>query len=235
MELLNKVSAAAVLSVAMTGVSVEAATYEVTFDAVWSAATHPNDIPGNPHFSPLVGGVHNAGVTFWETGGIASDGVEVMAESGAPTMLKGEVDAAVTAGTAGMSIVADGPVFSPGSKTVTFEATDTHSLLTLVTMIAPSPDWFLGVNSLDLKDGGGDWRTEIIVDLFAYDAGTDDGTNFLSDNIDVPVHNPISLLVGSSLDNEPALGTFTITLIPEPASFALMGVLGGLGLLSRKR
>ena len=35
------------------------ARYRVTFQATWSAETHPTNFPANPHFSGLVGATHN--------------------------------------------------------------------------------------------------------------------------------------------------------------------------------
>ena len=40
------------------------AEYTVTFDAAWSAATHPEDFPGKPHFSGLIGATHNGDLRF---------------------------------------------------------------------------------------------------------------------------------------------------------------------------
>ncbi len=48
------------------------ARYRATFRATWSQATHPDRFPSNPHFSPLVGATHGAGVRFWAAGDIAS-------------------------------------------------------------------------------------------------------------------------------------------------------------------
>lgn len=45
--------------------------------------------------------------------------------------------------------------------------------------IVPSPDWFVGIDSLDLCDGGR-WREQVVVDLHPYDAGTDSGFTFSS-------------------------------------------------------
>lgn len=47
--------------------------------------------------------------------------------------------------------------------------------------IIPSPDWFVGVDSLDLCDGD-HWREQVAVDLHPYDAGTDSGFTFSSPN-----------------------------------------------------
>ena len=54
---------------------VSSATYQVTFEATWSAATHPTDFPqdGLAHFSALVGATHNADVVFWASESAASE------------------------------------------------------------------------------------------------------------------------------------------------------------------
>src|SRR5687767_6322821 len=59
-----------------------AARYRVTFDASWSAETHPTDIPANAHFSGLIGGTHASAATFWQEGAVASEGIRLMAERG---------------------------------------------------------------------------------------------------------------------------------------------------------
>lgn len=45
--------------------------------------------------------------------------------------------------------------------------------------IVPSPDWFIGIDSLNLCDGD-HWKENISLDLFPYDAGTDSGFTFSS-------------------------------------------------------
>lgn len=47
--------------------------------------------------------------------------------------------------------------------------------------IVPSPDWFVGVDSLDLCDGDR-WREQVALDLHPHDAGTDSGFTFSSPN-----------------------------------------------------
>ena len=58
------------------------AAYTLTFQGAWTTAVTPDGVPGGAHFSRLVGAVHNAGVTFLASGGTASAGVELMAETG---------------------------------------------------------------------------------------------------------------------------------------------------------
>lgn len=47
--------------------------------------------------------------------------------------------------------------------------------------IVPSPDWFVGVDSLDLCEGGR-WKEQVVLDLYPHDAGTDSGFTFSSPN-----------------------------------------------------
>ena len=41
---------------------------------------------------------------------------------------------------------------SPGSTQFEFEVSRDYPLVTLVTMVAPSPDWFVGVSALSLRE-----------------------------------------------------------------------------------
>ena len=132
---------------------------------------------GGAHFSRLVGGVHNAAVAFLESGKTSSAGVEDMAEEGVWTGLRDEVLAA--APDALSSLSGDTGSISPtGSESLTATLTTEHPRVTLVTMIAPSHDWFVGVSGLALMDSGGRWLRSHVVSLYPWDAGTEDGTDF---------------------------------------------------------
>ena len=189
--------------------------YEVRFDAAWSRDTHPLDFPSTAHFSPLVGGTHTAGVTCWENGGIASAGIEVMAETGSTGPLRGEVVAAIASGDAFSSISGGGIGRSPGSASAAFQMQASHPLVTLVSMIAPSPDWFVGVSGLALYENQV-WRDEVAVPLVAYDSGTDRGATYRAGDADITPHVPISQLQDYAFADGTPLGTFTFSLIPPP-------------------
>src|SRR6185503_15666598 len=124
------------------------ARYRVTFDASWSAQSHPTDIPRNPHFSRLIGGTHRATVKFWEAGSLASEGIRLMAEQGRTSPLDTEVEAAIAGGHAQRVLVGDGIDRSPDRIVLDFEISRDFPLVTLVSMLAPSPDWFVGVSGL---------------------------------------------------------------------------------------
>ena len=49
-------------------------------------------------------------------------------------------------------------------------------------MLAPSPDWFVGIDSLDMCNSG-KWRESMNVTMLPpWDAGTEDGTAFSTNN-----------------------------------------------------
>ena len=200
------------------GVAVEA-TYRVTFDATWSAATHPVNFPSNPHFSPLVGAVHSEQAVFWERGQIASPGIEQMAETGGTANLLSEIETVINEGRALSSIRGGGIGTSPGATTVQVTVNQDYPLVTLVSMLAPSPDWFVGVNSLSLLDDNGDFSSAMTVDLRLYDSGTDSGSRFDSGNADLQPPLPIALVTSIATDSdfvngEPIVGSFQFEKIP---------------------
>jgi spondin N len=207
----SAVAAVILLNAALpAGAATPTAQYRVTFDAAWSQATHPAGFPANAHWSPLVGGTHNGSVSFWGAGQIASQGIEDMAELGATGPLAGEVTAAINAGTAASVILGGGISPSPGSTSVLFTIGSNHPLVTLVSMIAPSPDWFVGVSALPLFENG-DWVSSKTVTLWLYDAGSDSGTDYTSPNQDTNPQVPIALHTTLPGYNGVAMGTFTFT------------------------
>jgi hypothetical protein len=193
------------------------AQYQLTFEATWSAETHPTDFPGNPHFSGLIGAAHSSAVYLWKVGETASPGIKRMAELGAKSPLDGEVEALIASGDA-CSIISGGGINpSPGTVTVILVVTPDCPVVSVVTMIAPSPDWFVGVSGLSLFEDGA-WVELKVVDLFPYDAGTDSGASYAS--ADEPTDDPEAihrietepLTVDGSV---PPLGTFTFTRLED--------------------
>ena len=187
------------------------ARYRVTFQATWSAATHPEDFPSNPHFSGLIGGTHNASVTFWREGALATDGIKNMSERGSKTPLDREVEAAIAAGTAEHLLSGGSIPLSPASVDLEFEIGQAFPLVTLVSMVAPSPDWFVGVAGLVLFENG-QWVDERRIDLDPWDAGTDSGVTFTSPDLETMPRQPVSRIRTAPLS--PAgrvtpMGTFT--------------------------
>lgn len=213
------------------GVAQSTATYRVTFDATWSADTHPDDFPPNPHFSGLVGATHGAPASLWTPGELASDGIESMAETGGKALLLAEVDALIEANEAEFALSGGGIGVSPGAVVLEFTVTEAFPHVSLVSMLAPSPDWFVGTDGLDLREDG-EWAAERVVPLYVYDSGTDSGATYTAPDADTQPPEPIAqhtdppFLVDGSV---PPVGSFTFTLLgttateppPSSAAFAL--------------
>lgn len=191
------------------------ARYELTFQATWSEETHPTDFPRNPHFSGLIGAVHDASLRLWEVGQLASPGIKSMAETGAKSPLDAEINALIDGGSACTLISGGGINRSPGAVSVTFDVTPDCAWVSVVTMIAPSPDWFVGVSALPLLQEGM-WVAELVVPLLPYDAGTDSGASYASSNAP---SNPAEMIYAIETEplrsdgRVPAFGTFTFTRI----------------------
>ncbi len=187
------------------------ALYTITFTGAWTTAVTADGVPSGAHFSKLIGGVHNDEVAFLESGGTASPGVESMAEDGGTSSLRSEINAAG----ANRRSVLEGTSSSVGpTPTVTFSdvsLTADHPRVTLLTMIAPSPDWFVGVSSLSMLDSSGDWMESVSVDLYPWDAGTEDGTEFLLSNDATDPQGVITSLRGVGKFNNEKIATLTFT------------------------
>lgn len=187
------------------------ASYTVTFTSTWSAATHPVDFPASAHYSGLIGATHSDQVVFWRGGQLASPGIQAMAELGSKDPLTDEIAAAISAGTAQYELSGGGIRPSPGQVSLDFQISDTHPLVTLVLMIAPSPDWFVGVAELPLLRSHR-WVDSITVELRGWDAGTDNGTTYVTTDVPAMPHLRITPLEDGPFkvnDEVPSLGTYT--------------------------
>ncbi|MCH9697388.1 MAG: spondin domain-containing protein [Gammaproteobacteria bacterium] len=204
-----------------------AARYRVTFEAVWSRTTHPDQFPPGPHFSPLIGMTHQSSATLWQSGRLASEGIEQMAELGATGVLSDEVSALIEAAQAEFILSGSGIGLSPGFTSFEFDITQAFPLVSLVSMIAPSPDWFIGINSFNLRQNG-QWIEQTSVELFPYDSGTDSGLTFTSSNADTNPAEPIARINDSPFANSAPLGRFNFQLIETNSNVPISGNLSGL-------
>ena len=100
--------------------------------------------------------------------------------------------------------------------------TSEYPLVSFINMIAPSPDWFLGVRDLSLcNTTTGKWEDSAVRGLLPYDAGTDSGTNFTSSDVNTnprqDIHRLTEDIEGSLKGNEPIkrFGTFTFVKTSE--------------------
>lgn len=189
------------------------ATYDISLTTTWNASEH-SSVPGNAHWSDLIGATHNTANEFVELGQLATLGIKNVAESGSNSAFTSEINSAITAGNADQ-LLQDG--FSPFAAISSAGFTDVvisedFPLITLVSMVAPSPDWFIAINSLNLRnDTNTDWKDTFTLDVFAYDSGTDSGTDYTSGNQVTNPAEPVSHITGFPINgNKMATITFTL-------------------------
>lgn len=170
--------------------------YSCVLTNTWSGARHPIDyasVSSIAHWSPPVLVAHNRFVDLWSPGDFASPGIESVAETGVTTTLQNEIEVLQTKGLAGDLVVGvdqfnavdppqvlDPITLSPG-----------YPYLSAISMIAPSPDWFSGIDSFSPRGPGGYWYETFEVATYPFDAGTEEGTTYTINNVASSPHGPI--------------------------------------------
>ena len=194
------------------------ARYELVFTSTWSSSTHPTNFPSSgAHFTTLIGMTHNDQISMWAVGKTvgtdAAEGMEGMAEDGTTSQIKSYVEAAIQKQQAKSVLSESGLGSSTGTTKFSFDVDQAHSLVTIVSMLAPSPDWFIGIHDVNLRKNNA-WITDTTIDTRVYDAGTEkDDTAFSRNNTDQNPKKPISRLTDTNTDFSngiPAIGTFKL-------------------------
>ncbi|XP_064108632.1 spondin-1-like isoform X2 [Macrobrachium nipponense] len=161
------------------------AKYEVTFEGMWSRHTHPKDFPSNAfltHFSDIIGASHSANYRVWEYGGFSSDGLRQVAEWGSTRALESELK---QQSDHIRTIIKARGLWYPnvnGKTFAVFRVDNRHHLMSLVSMLGPSPDWIVGVSALELCLRNCSWVDQKTLNLYPWDAGTDSGVTYESAN-----------------------------------------------------
>ncbi|XP_051166225.1 spondin-1 [Leptopilina boulardi] len=161
------------------------AKYSMIMEGIWSNNTHPKDFPFSlwlTHFSDVVGASHETNFSFWGRDHTASDGFRQLAEWGSASGLEAELKS--QARHLRTYIKAAG-LWYPNVNTNTtanFRVDKKHPLLSVASMLGPSPDWVVGVSKLNLCQKDCSWVKSMIIDLYPWDAGTDNGISYMSTN-----------------------------------------------------
>jgi len=157
-------------------------TYQLNFNAKWNEIDFPTGFPSNPHFSPIIGATHNDQDTLWGTGESSTNGIEAIAESGSTAIYNAELEQKKTEGNV-ENIFIGSSISSPGGTSLQFKVNTAFPLVSAISMIAPSPDWFIGIKNVNLY-AGNTWVDKLEFDLKLYDSGTDTGVTFAAGNAD---------------------------------------------------
>ncbi|KAE8749985.1 hypothetical protein FOCC_FOCC003109, partial [Frankliniella occidentalis] len=183
------------------------AKYEVTFEGLWSRHTHPKDFPAD---SDVIGASHDVEYRFWEYNGMASEGLKQVAERGTTraleTELKAESDHIRT-------IIKARGISYPnvtGKTFAVFRVDQKNHLMSLVSMIDPSPDWIVGVSGLELCLPNNSWVDHAKINLYPFDVGTDSGLTYIAPDQPTIPQEPIRKM-SSSFPNTDASPFFDST------------------------
>lgn len=177
----------------------DSATYRVLVSNYWSVEDYPQGFPVDAHLSLWGGATHNAAVSFWEPGQTLSAGMEDMAETGRIDLLLAEdVGPAIRLGTADSALekreyTGASVAGIPGSLEFDIVVNRSHPRVTLVSMLGPSPDWFVGTNGETLLQEEL-WLASKSVDLPLWDGGSKAGDIPVMGGPDIIPRNPVSLL-----------------------------------------
>ncbi|KAJ8262476.1 hypothetical protein GJAV_G00166890 [Gymnothorax javanicus] len=181
------------------------AKYNLSFTGLWSQTAFPKQYPmyrPPAQWSHLIGVTHSSDYHIWQPNEFASNGVREFSERGEAWVLMKEVQAAGERIQSIYGVLSAPAIFGgTGQTSSQFEVFTRHSFLSFIMRIMPSPDWFVGVDSLNLCEKG-HWKENVSLDLFPFDAGTDSGFTFSSPNFETIPQEKITEIT-SSFPNHP--------------------------------
>lgn len=182
----------------------QAAVYSCNMTNLWTSARHPIQypFPEGPegimaHWTVPVLATHSEDYVMWAPGVLSTRGVERVAEAGITIDLRNEILDQQDLGNAGP--------FVRGSDSDTLNRDDTGqdfddlmvmpgmSLLSSITMVAPSPDWFTGLYNFDMvNQNTGTYYDSFSVETYPWSSGTELGDEYRIRNEDrdppIPVY-----------------------------------------------
>lgn len=189
------------------------ATYKLTLTTLFSKDNFPL-APANAHLSPLTSFSHNRRFSAFVLYGYATTGVKNVAETGNNAQLKRELNHPLVKDIA----TTNNLIFARGSFVVMLDVDCNNPFISAITMIAPSPDWFVAISSLDMRKKSGRFARMRSGQLRVYDAGTDSGRTLSAANsVTKPVEN-IAPLVGAPFNGKPA-ATFKLERVSRGSSW----------------
>lgn len=175
------------------------AMYNLTIYNRWVPSRF-EDVPSGAHFSPLTFFSHSSRFSSVVLRGYASPGVQAVAETGDNTVLKKEL---ANAGTFVKQVSAtETGAESGASFYATVKVDCQHTVVSAITMVAPSPDWFIAITNMNVFRRGRFIKRRA-GRLRAFDAGTDSGKTPTAEDVPtVPVQN-IARLRGAPFMRRP--------------------------------
>lgn len=137
-------------------------------------------------FSPITAVTHSPSFSLFRVGEKVSMPVEDVCERGTNVAL---LAAARASGMTSSDVGDNRPIMAGQMRTVRVTATCKYPYLSVLSMIAPSPDWVVQLNNMPLVNKRGQFIKKRYGNLIAYDCGTDDGSDFTDPgdaSLDIP-------------------------------------------------
>ena len=150
----------------------------------------------------FIGMVHSRDTFLWIFGKLATPGLEDVAEIGNNTKMNAQLDSLLLRNKALSKFIIPPPLVTGTDETNLIFNTN-YPCISFVSMIAPSPDWFMGLHDFSLFNDKR-WINDTTVNLLVYDAGTEEGDVFGYNNPETIPQRNIEILTpanGSVLAN----------------------------------
>jgi len=164
--------------------------YDVEMIGNWNNSTHPLDFPTDAHFSSMVGLSHLADLDVIGEGLLATEGIKSMAETGKTKEIIKEFIKFQNQ-TYSLDTIVGKSFNSPGKAKTQIGVKRGYHTVTVFSMLAPSPDWFVAASTNLIDPVDGKWYDKVIVHAKVYDAGTDNGLTYKA--IDEATNPPESI------------------------------------------
>jgi len=156
------------------------AVYRLSLNTHWTEERFPKQYPQwrpTPQWSKTVGYVHSVSSPMFSLGVPVSPGVRQFVETGLTDSLERE-----TVNKTFLDAVLAPPIpLGEGETNTTIFVDTNHTKISVMTKLIPSPDWFIGLDSLDLCSLGS-FVESVTIEAFPLDGGTDNGFTFTSPN-----------------------------------------------------
>jgi len=192
--------------------------YYCTFRGKWSDERHPNDFPKAASWSAPTLVSHSKDWRMWTGTETVTAGVEYMAEEGFPTIMYNEFQ---NAGYETLQMIVGDRMYNTteSQHLPPINVTYAHPWLSAMAKISPSPDWFVGFS--DFRTISYDTETfynRFVIQSYVWDAGTDDGQNYLSFDRDLDPQVPCMRFCVPPFQGDGGVGTFDSNIIHAPGA-----------------
>lgn len=167
--------------------------YAVTFMGNWTKDNH-GVYPSDAHFTTLVGMMHSKDTELFSSGNKATKGLENVAEMGQISDFQIEIREEFVDKDKGELLTIYIPTGGTAVKSFDLSVNKQTPLISLVSMLAPTPDWFISFKGSALNEDGTAWKDEFTIDAIVYDAGTEEGEELKLNNAATEPQENISRL-----------------------------------------